>query len=394
MKDKKKTAIKIAIIVVACLVVTTLLIAVLASAIVAYKINNANYGGSNRNESSVDESSMVDESVDESVDVSEDVELVECERVDFDIATNEKNSTEYAVISGYDKDDNRLWQITTKAYGMAQARNFSEIGLRGNRFYYAEYDSIVAIDTYTGKVVWTNDEFGTGDAESIFGRDAIYLTAYFGPCFFAVSYDGETLYSTDIFGVDYCWVDYMELVDDVMNIRVCNEYDREAVIELNLNTFEYVLFEESVACPGDYFGMTFADAKAQYGDDYEFYLGDHGVFYIAFEDLPYSLIFLEGQDFEKMDQIINGNHDVLNDYPVERVEVPIDEPMLLLKGYDLYSTNTSNELSSMYGVVPYEDPLDGNMVVYIELEEYSLKYKWFNEFDVDRPADSVLIYKN
>ncbi len=405
MKDKKKTARKIAIIVVSCLVVITLLTTALMAFIAVNNVNNAKGSGTSRDESSsANESSSADESIDTSdtdlSDVASDTEtLVECERVFFEVESNTDNATEYAVIVGYDKDDNQLWKITTKEYYVAQVSHFAEIGLDADRFYYVESGKVVALDANTGKTLWANDDFEGDGMDCVIGDDAIYLTSYFGPQFFAVSFEGETLCRVETFDEDYYWTGSLTLEDGKIVLFVYGGNDEEAVVEIDIDTFDYVFAEFEMtdtdvygAYPTDYFGMTFADVKAQYGDGYDLLQGDHGMFFVVYDELPEALLFIDG-DINVINQILAGNHTVLDDHYVESVMVfPESSEGSLVEGYDIYADDTYADLISKYPEARIEeDMLNGGYICTVYVSGYQLVYYWSYDY-YSNPADYIKIY--
>lgn len=124
---------------------------------------------------------------------------------------------EYARIIAHDQDHNEVWVYETPRFDMAQLQRVSPIGSWNDRYYFVEDRAVVALDIATGEVLWKNSDFGgcpaSTDAVAIDDNGAIYLCGYFGPDFFAVSADGNTLKKVDTFNTDYYWAHKLEKQD-------------------------------------------------------------------------------------------------------------------------------------------------------------------------------------
>lgn len=109
-----------------------------------------------------------------------------------------------AVITAYDKNGGVMWTKQTGKYDL-MLDNVSEMGLHGEMYYYVEDKAVIALDARTGEKLWENKDFGGADALCAMGGNAMYLCGYFGPDFYAISYDGKTLTKIDHFSNDYQW---------------------------------------------------------------------------------------------------------------------------------------------------------------------------------------------
>lgn len=114
-------------------------------------------------------------------------------QIELNIGYNEDTYEETGTIVAKDKDGNTIWVHDGCSYPSAQLESYSEIGKRGAYYYYTEGGTVVALQLDTGKVAWKNSDFDGYSVKHVFGEDAIYLCGFFGPDFFAVSYDGATL---------------------------------------------------------------------------------------------------------------------------------------------------------------------------------------------------------
>lgn len=119
---------------------------------------------------------------------------------------------EYAIVTAYDNAGNIVWQYETEKYRETELPQICEIGLKEDRFYFTESGTVVALDAQTGAVVWKNNDFGGAMISSAFGNNAIYICGYYGPDFFAISYDGATLKRIDSFDPQYYWASKIELL--------------------------------------------------------------------------------------------------------------------------------------------------------------------------------------
>ena len=119
------------------------------------------------------------------------------------------DSQEYATLTGFDPDGNAVWSWDTDRYEMAQLERVSDIGQWQDRYYYVEDCAVVAVDAASGEILWRNGDFGgcpAGLDASLIDEDGtLYLCGFFGPDFFAVDADGNTLKQIDSFDEDYYW---------------------------------------------------------------------------------------------------------------------------------------------------------------------------------------------
>ncbi|MCD7885088.1 MAG: PQQ-like beta-propeller repeat protein [Lachnospiraceae bacterium] len=143
----------------------------------------------------------------------------------------------FADIYAYDAEGEYLWEYETGAYEPTELSRVYEIGQRNDCYYYVEGGTVVALEAETGEILWENSEFG-GSGKSAFSDAGICLTGFYGPDFFAVSYDGTTLCEIDSFGTEYYWASYIEIVDNTALVTL-NEGEHEA--QVNLDTWEYTI---------------------------------------------------------------------------------------------------------------------------------------------------------
>ena len=130
--------------------------------------------------------------------------------VELNMGFNEDTFEETGTIVAKDKDGNTIWVHDGGAYPAAQLESYDEIGKRGAYYYYSEGGTIVALHLDTGKVAWKNSDFDGLGIKHVFGEDAIYLCGFFGPDFFAVSYEGNTLKRIEEIDDDYWYTSKLE----------------------------------------------------------------------------------------------------------------------------------------------------------------------------------------
>lgn len=158
---------------------------------------------------------------------------------DYDAETG----LETAVITATDKDGNMLWKHECGSFEAMQFDNHTELGKHGENYYYCENGSVIALKLESGEVVWKNSAFDGHGVKFAFGDKAIYLCGYFGPDFFAVSYDGATLKRIATISDDYWGARQIEVKNT--NVAVyfdsSNEVDAEGnqggVFYINKNTY-------------------------------------------------------------------------------------------------------------------------------------------------------------
>lgn len=112
---------------------------------------------------------------------------------------------EYAEITAYGSNGQQQWHYTTPSYPLADLTRLEEIGQFGSLYLYNESGTIVALDVYTGEVLWKNTEFGGASIAAVSDEKAVYLCGYYGPCLFAVSYAGDTIKRIETINDTYKW---------------------------------------------------------------------------------------------------------------------------------------------------------------------------------------------
>ena len=170
------------------------------------------------------------------------------ERVEFDWEYNEVNSegamNEYATIVGYNRDGEEVWEITTPEYSLAQAESVQEIGISGNKYYYTEGGTLVALNLSDGKVAWKNSDYGGCGVKFVFDKKGtLYCSGNFGPDLIIIDKDGNTLKRIDKLNEQYHYPTGLAIQEEQLVISFfegpyMEEQYKKCV--MNLDDYSYV----------------------------------------------------------------------------------------------------------------------------------------------------------
>lgn len=165
---------------------------------------------------------------------------------------------ECAIITGIDSRGDTIWTYQTK-YMAADLDCVSEIGVRDDCYYFVEDGSVIAMNLSDGTVKWKNDSFvGSGTAFAFGDDGSLYICGYYGPDFFAVDKDGNTINRIENFDSNYFWSYKMEyLVDQVrVTLEGSDDWqDDQTVFCVNLDDFTY--YKETSEIEADEVSETF-----------------------------------------------------------------------------------------------------------------------------------------
>lgn len=148
----------------------------------------------------------------------------------------------YAAISAYDKSGNILWNYETPEYEPTELPRVSEIGRKDKNYYFIQDGTVVALNAKTGKKVWENSDFDGSGTGIALGEDAIYLCGYYGPDFYAISYDGKTLTRIDHFDKNYFWASKIEILGEQAAVYLyggTGDDTQPKVFYVDLNNYQY-----------------------------------------------------------------------------------------------------------------------------------------------------------
>ena len=123
----------------------------------------------------------------------------------------------HAVIKAYDESNNPVWEFTTEDGYITELDAISEIYQDHETAYFTAHGMLYALDIATGDVKWTHSGVGGSNQICFDKYGNIYVSGYYGPNVVVVSQKGERLYIDN--DGSYCWIDKLEIVDDVLNIH-------------------------------------------------------------------------------------------------------------------------------------------------------------------------------
>ena len=151
---------------------------------------------------------------------------------------------EYAVITAEDADGEILWERRTDEYEATELDRVTELDVYEDRYYYVEGGTLVALNLADGSVIWENNEFdGASPSWDISEDGTLYLCGYYGPDFFAVDQDGNTLKRIQTFDEDYYWAS--DILYDAGEVTVTLEgglEETEVDVVVSLEDYSYEVF--------------------------------------------------------------------------------------------------------------------------------------------------------
>lgn len=183
-----------------------------------------------------------------------DEQYIEIDRIEFNATVNGNQ----ALVTAYDQSGNVVWEYSTPEYEPAELPRVSEVGQNADMYYLVQDGSVIALNVQTGAVEWQNTDFQGSGTSVAFGEDAIYLSGYYGPDFFAVSFDGETLTRIERFDENYYWAYDIELNENRAAVYLeggSNGGQTPQIFYVDLDTFTYSHETQSDETEGDYVGI-------------------------------------------------------------------------------------------------------------------------------------------
>lgn len=125
--------------------------------------------------------------------------------VTFKLEYQDGGQSLYGVIRAEDVSGAVLWEQSTDSYMCVGYAQVTDLGIHGNRYYYEEGGTIVAIRIEDGAVLWKSVQ-ALGAPRCCFGEgDMIYLCGYYGPDFVALDRTGEALQYINSLDADFAY---------------------------------------------------------------------------------------------------------------------------------------------------------------------------------------------
>lgn len=148
------------------------------------------------------------------------------------ITLEEKEVDEYsvcAVLKGFTETGKLVWTKQTNVRGFADSP-YGEIGISGEKYYYSDAGTIVALNKNNGDIIWKNNDFGGGYIEGTIGADGtIYLCDAYGPTFGVIDAYGKTKKRMEDFPDGLDFPDTIKLMNDnIIVIRFGADFATDA----------------------------------------------------------------------------------------------------------------------------------------------------------------------
>lgn len=140
----------------------------------------------------------------------------EGEWYDFKKQIVEEEGKCYAEIEAYESGE-FVWEYRTEEAYLTELEAVSEIYQDHGTAYFTAHGKLYALDITNGEVKWTYNGVGGSNQVCFDKYGNIYVSGYYGPNVVVVSPKGEKLYIDN--DGSYCWVDELEITDDVLNIH-------------------------------------------------------------------------------------------------------------------------------------------------------------------------------
>ena len=113
----------------------------------------------------------------------------------FTLSTSNDNGYEHAYLTAEDANGRQVWSYSSGYYPVTELSHFQMI-LNNGAVYLVENGSIKSLDFFTGRVLWTNSDFGGSPADGCYtfsSSGKLYISGYYGPDLFVVDPSGRTV---------------------------------------------------------------------------------------------------------------------------------------------------------------------------------------------------------
>lgn len=158
-----------------------------------------------------------------------------------------EDNLEYAIIKGVDSEGTKIWEYDTGKYEIATLDSVNEIGISGDRYYFVENGSVICMELQTGNIIWQNSDFQGSVSGYIFNdNEVLFLCGYFGPDFYAIDGNGNTLALIYEFDESYYWPYEISIEGDYAVVKMEGSSNGEmAEFEVNVNDYTYAKIEKN-----------------------------------------------------------------------------------------------------------------------------------------------------
>lgn len=164
------------------------------------------------------------------------VALADGEWLDFKRETVEKDGKSYGVITAYD-GKKAVWKYQTASGDISELEAISDVYQNNETAYFAAHGTLYALELLSGAEKWQYRGVGESNKFAFDKYGNIYVSGYYGPNVTVFDKTGKKLY-TDNNG-SYCWVDNIEISDEVLNIhyKLDDMGNNDGVVTLDVTQF-------------------------------------------------------------------------------------------------------------------------------------------------------------
>ena len=115
-------------------------------------------------------------------------------------------SYESVLLLGLDAQGSTVWMRSFNTEYRTELDLIQEIGTWQDRYYFNNNGWLTAIRVSNGETIWSNGDFGGASISYLLGGNGnIYICGYYGPDFYAINADGQTLINYRSISDDYYW---------------------------------------------------------------------------------------------------------------------------------------------------------------------------------------------
>lgn len=150
--------------------------------------------------------------------------------VTLEIHYSKEQQMEYAEITGSDEEGKQIWSYQSNMFMRTELEQISEIGIYGENYYFIEGGTVVSLRVEDGTVVWKNEDYRGNETKFCFYGNIFYLCGYYGPDFYAVDIEGNTLNRIENFSPEYYWASDIQYTNDQVIVTMSGSEDGQGGI--------------------------------------------------------------------------------------------------------------------------------------------------------------------